>query len=247
MNWLHTRKVQLILFFVSLGNDVESVCDDTFEGMKIMKGIELHLCSGGVDDHFFTDRIAITVDKNLIHNLYYDWNQISGEVVCIDDFLALLISNGVIMEQGELCDMRERCYIYKGNMFFYTKNNKTIEELFEFVDSELLQLFIFDIGGASINIENKYKLMIHTDEDIHRNLPHVHVIKGGDNVRYLLASLERIKTDKCSRNILRDEKKIIISGIKRNIKNLWAMWNAYNDGYVSPVIDFDGVQYYPES
>lgn len=215
--------------------------------MKNMKGIELHLCSGGIDDPFFTDRIAITVNKHLIQEINYDWNQISGQAICIDEFLALLIADGVIKEQGEPCDMRERCYIHKGNMFFYTKNNKTIEELFEFVDSELLQLFIFDIGGASINIDNKYKLVIHTDEDIHRNMPHVHVIKDQDNVRYLLDSLERIKTDKCSRNILRDEKKIIIPGIKRNIDDLWAMWNAYNDGYISPVIDFDGVQYYSES
>ena len=72
-------------------------------------------------------------------------------------------------------------------------------------------------GGASREYHG-YKFIVRSDEDRHKNMPHIHVEKDGVSPRYLLSNLERIASDKCLKDHLRDEKKIIKPYIKKNIE-----------------------------
>ena len=76
-------------------------------------------------------------------------------------------------------------------------------------------------------------------------MPHVHVVKDDESVRYSLVTLERI--DKCSRSFLRDEKKKIRPALEKYLPRLQEYWTAAMNGYRPPEFDFHGKQYYPES
>ena len=89
--------------------------------------------------------------------------------------------------------------------------------------------------------------IIHPDEDIHKNTPHVHVRRDDEETRYYLESLERFPNDKVSRRFLKDEKKRIKPYLLKNKEKLYEYWNLYMNGYTTPAMNEEGKQYYKES
>lgn len=141
----------------------------------------------------------------------------------------------------------EDVYIKHKNSLLSLNENKHIADVFRFFKTRKIELVYFYIaGGASVNCEG-YKFVVHPDEDIHKYTPHVHVKRNGNAVRYHLDTLEKFKQDDGGREFERDEKKIIIPGLKKHRKQLWGYWNYYMGGYVPPEIDEEGYQYYKES
>ena len=67
------------------------------------------------------------------------------------------------------------------------------------------------------------------------------------SVRYSLDTFKRFEQDIPSREHKRDEKKIIIPALKKNVKRLYGFWNQYMSGYIPPDEDENGKQYYKES
>lgn len=138
-------------------------------------------------------------------------------------------------------------YIENRGTLYSFQNDKKIVDIFSFFKTnKIIITYFFVAGGASITCDG-YKFVIHTNEEIHRNTPHVHVELDDMSVRYYLDTFERFPNDKYSREYKRDEKKIIIPGLKRNKNKLWQYWNCYMNGYVPPEIDERGKQYYKES
>lgn len=141
----------------------------------------------------------------------------------------------------------ENIYIKRHGALLGLNEDKSLCDIFKFFKAKRIEaIYFFVAGGASVNCEG-YKLVIHTNEEIHRNTPHVHVVKDNMSVRYHLETLERFSQDKCSREYKRDEKKIIIPGILKNKQQLIKLWRDYNGGYEPPVMDIKGNQYYKES
>lgn len=127
------------------------------------------------------------------------------------------------------------------------QKDEPLTELFAFFKRAKIEIdYILVLGGASIHC-NGYRFTIHPNEEIHKHRPHVHVIKNDTSVRYSIDTFERFEHDTLSREHQRDEKKIIIPTIKKNKKRLYVFWNQYMNGYIPPIEDENGKQYYKES
>jgi len=73
------------------------------------------------------------------------------------------------------------------------------------------------------------------------------VKKNGKSVRYHLDTLKRFEKDDFPREYKRDEKKIILPCIERNLTELIELWNYNMNGYITPDLGENGCQYYKES
>ena len=125
------------------------------------------------------------------------------------------------------------------------ENDKALDQVFSDFQTEHLTFLHFYVGGGGSIEYNGYRFAVHSDESIHKHMPHVHVIKDEESVRYSLITLERI--DDCSHVFLRDEKKIILPALKKHLPRLQEFWTAAMGGYRPPEFDFNNKQYYPES
>ena len=101
-----------------------------------------------------------------------------------------------------------RLYIHIEDTLFGLQEDKLLKDIFNHFSVDNIQFAYFLVGGASIHCSG-YRFVIHPDEGIHRNTPHVHVCKDNYSVRYSLITLERFKQDSFPRTYARDEKKII--------------------------------------
>lgn len=136
-------------------------------------------------------------------------------------------------------------YIKRKDYLLAFERDKVLDEVFSDFQTENLEFAHFYVaGGASVECDG-YRFVIHSNESVHRNMPHVHVIKDDESVRYSLVSLERI--DECSRMFLRDEQKRILPALKKHLPRLKEYWIAAMGGYRPPEFDFKNKQYYPES
>ena len=136
-------------------------------------------------------------------------------------------------------------YIKRKDHLLAFEQDKTLAEVFTDFQTDHLELVHFYVaGGASFECQG-YRFMVHTNEGNHQHLPHVHVIKDDENVRYSLVTLKRL--DDCSRTFLRDEKKKILPALEKHLPRLQEYWTAAMGGYRPPEFDLKNKQYYPES
>lgn len=141
----------------------------------------------------------------------------------------------------------ENVYIKHKGYLIGLQHNKRLTDIFQFFKKSIVVFdYILVAGGASCEYHG-YKFIVHSNEDIHKNMPHVHVEKDGVAPRYHLGTLERIATDKYLPDHLRDEKKIIKPYIRKHIKWFNEKWLMSVNGYIPPVETETGLQYCKES
>lgn len=113
---------------------------------------------------------------------------------------------------------------YVNNRIDETSCNIKFKDVLNFcnLDSIVIIYSVLPIGGEIANYHG-YKLYIHSDEEIHRNLPHVHIKCGGEETRINLLTLEIMDDDIFNS---RKDKKKVMSYLKDN-QEKWI--NYYND------------------
>ena len=213
-----------------------------------MKRVVVTVYISGESDEYFSDTVMIYKPhssfrkKFVIDNGKENVDRISD---LIDKFKSEANKDeldGWFMESMNF----KTIYIKTDNALLGIQEDKNITDVFDFFRCEKLDFVFFDVGGASAEYMG-YRFTVHPNEEIHRNTPHVHVKKCDEEVRYYLDTLERFPKDKVSREIMRDEKKIIIPYLQKNKSKLYRYWNEYINGYIPPMEDADGRQYYVES
>lgn len=141
----------------------------------------------------------------------------------------------------------ETVYIKYKKAFISLQSDKIVSEILNFLKNNKIELIYIKVtGGASIH-NTGYTFTVHSNEEIHKNNPHVHVVKDSTSVRYSLRTFKRFPNDKCPREYKRDEKKIIIPTLKKNKAKLWDFWKCSTGGFIPTVIDKEGNEYYKES
>ncbi len=210
---------------------------------------EIH-CVVGMNDEFFSQDILIRKPKI---SVIFSFDEEDLDIAGIS-YISQLIYHiktvnccveSLISEFGMENFSVLTTYIKRHNYLLGIVDDKTIEQVFlDFQTDHLTFLHFYVRGGGSIEC-NGYRFVVHSDEIIHKHMPHVHVIKGEESVRYSLVTLERI--DDCSHEFKRDEKKIILPALKKNLSRLQEYWIAAMGGYRPPEFDFNNKQYYPES
>ena len=210
-----------------------------------MKTITFHAYICGMSENAFTDKIMIYEPIAKFEKIFcYD----ELPIKTISEFIDLVKNDASVFlgESGTEQLNVERLYIQTADALIGMQNDKLLDDVFAYFSTDNIQLAYFLVGGASIRCMG-YKFVVHPNEDIHRNKPHVHVCKDEDSVRYSLITLERFKQDSLPRTYNRDEKKVIIPFLRENQDTLMAYWNHYINGYTVPDLDEHGQQYYPES
>lgn len=141
----------------------------------------------------------------------------------------------------------ETLYVETDSAFLGFQEDKTVAQLCSELSMDEPKLaYIFVPGGASISCQG-YKFVIHSDEQVHRGTPHVHVKKNGISVRYYLDTLERFPGDALGPEHRRDERRKILPALRRLQPQLQEMWDLNIKGYRTPELGESGEQYYPES
>lgn len=216
--------------------------------MKIVS-IRIHVC--GMSDKNFTKYIMIYKPyKTMKHTFLLKGDKCKS--MRISDLLVEFTKSKAYKhfecKYSSTSKLRwQDVYIQKKGNLFGLQEDKCLDDIFAFFSISKLTIdYFFVAGGASMSC-NGYRYVVHPDEDIHRNTPHVHVERDDMSVRYHLDTLERFTSDKCGREFKRDEKKIIIPTLKKYNEKLWEYWNIYINGYIPPVIDENGNQFYKES
>lgn len=138
-------------------------------------------------------------------------------------------------------------YIQTNDAFLGLQENKRIADIISYFGDDRIEFVYFCvIGGASFWCDG-YRFIVHPNEDIHRFHPHVHVKRDDDETRYSLDTLTRFPDDTFSREFKRDEKKVILPYLRKNQAKLQRYWDYYINGYIPPMEDSDGKQFYSES
>ena len=167
-------------------------------------------------------------------------SQLIHEIKTVNHCVESLIS-----ESGMENFSVQTTYIKRKDYLLGLEDDKPLDQVFaDFHTKHLTFVHFYVTGGSSFEC-NGYRFVVHSKEKGHEHMPHVHVGKDGESVRYSLVTYDRL--DDCSRVFLRDEKNIIIPAIKTHLPRLKEFWTAAMGGYRPPEFDFNNKQYYPES
>lgn len=125
------------------------------------------------------------------------------------------------------------------------KTDKDLEQIFNDLHTDELEIVLFIVGGASLHCETNYRFTVHSDEKIHAHMPHVHVSKAEVEVRYSLDTL--LPIDPMVNPHKRDYKKVIRPFLEQHQQELLTMWKQNLNDYTTPTITEDDRQYYSVS
>lgn len=215
-----------------------------------MKKVDFTVYFCGITEGTFSERIMIYAAHDSYRKTYSIGEDIpeDGEVSDIikafkldansdNNPLAHLVDNSVRIDTA---------YLHINDTLYGFQYDKKLLDIFGDFDTEYLELAYFHAGGASLSYHG-YQFVVHSDEKIHEHRPHVHVKRNGNATRYSLDTLTHFPEDAFCREFQRDEKKIIIPFLEKNIEKLSGYWDLAMKGYIPPVEDERGKQYYRES
>lgn len=203
----------------------------------------------GMSEETFSEQITIYKPNSSIIRNFTEETLQELSIVYISELVDFLKKDAVIIENLGPWGIENfsiaTVYIQHHASLFGIQEDKTISSVFRDFETYQLEFAYFVVGGASIHNETSYKFTIHPDEKIHEYMPHVHVSKGGVEIRYSLETL--LPIDSLINPHKRDNKKIITPFLQQHQEQLLEMWRYYTKGYTTPVISQEGKQFYKES
>ena len=198
--------------------------DDYSDYVCMYKPYEIYVCR-------FNRELSIDCSySEIISGAFHEYiNQCEGDTYSIEDFY-----------------MYSKQYIKYGKYLVGCKVDRSLSQIKVDLGVENICIELFVYGGGASIVCNGYLFVVHPNEDVHKHSPHVHVNHDGYSVRYSLVTFERYPDDVCSREYIRDEKKIILPFIKKRYSFFMDNWNKAQKGYEMPAVDERGVQYCDE-
>lgn len=203
----------------------------------------------GMSEETFSDQIMIYKPNSSIIRIFTEDELQKLSIVYVSELIDYLKKDAEISENLGTWGLENfsivTIYILHHDYFLGMQEDKTISAVFRDFETHQLEFAYFVVGGASIYNETSYRFTIHPNEKIHEHMPHVHVSKGGVEIRYSLETL--LPIDPLINPHKRDNKKIITPFLQHNQERLLEMWKYYIKGYTTPEITQDGQQFYSES
>lgn len=207
----------------------------------------IHTC--GMSEETFSEQIMIYRPTHTKTKVFSQKDLDSLGIVRVSELVEYIKQDDAICEILGEWGLENICtatiYIQHQNYLLGLLEDKTLSDIFNYFSTERLEFVFFIVGGASIHNETDYRFTVHPNEDVHRHMPHVHVLKDGVEIRYSLETLQPI--DLLVNPHKRDNKKIIMPFLEKNQEKLMGLWRLYMDGYTSPAITQEGQQFYAES
>lgn len=211
--------------------------------------LRFHFYFCGMNEETFSDQIMIyKPNSSILRSFTADTLQ-ELSIVYISELIDFLKKDKVISEKLGVWGLGQfsitTVYIQYHGYLLGLQEDKTISSVFRDFETHQLEFAYFVVGGASIHNETSYKFIIHTNENNHKYMPHIHVSKGGVEIRYSLETL--LPIDPLINPHKRDNKKIITPFLQHHQEQLLEMWRYYTKGYTTPEITQEGQQFYSES
>lgn len=204
----------------------------------------------GMADGLFSEKIMLWPAVGKFEKLYAYPNGVPPTLKVsdvIERFKADAHADGQALGELETEHLQaDTVYVKADDAMLELREDKQLSDMFSYFSLDELTLVFISAGGASFHCQG-YQFIVHTNDDIHKNTPHVHVKRSGCQTRYYLETLTRFPNDKFSREFQRDEKRIILPYLRENKERLLGYWNHYLNGYLPPAEDENGMQYYKES
>ena len=169
-------------------------------------------------------------------------------IVKVSDLINHMKSKRLAEERLGDRGMDDFCYlttyiIYQDYLLGF-KEDKAVSEILKYLNTDQLNFAYFIVGGASLHNES-YRFTVHSNEQVHEHMPHVHVSKDDIVIRYSLDTLSPIDTLVYPHR--RDQRKSILPFLRKNKDRLLEMWKHSINGYSTPEFTVDGSQFYRES
>lgn len=200
----------------------------------------------GMGDGLFSEKIMLWPAVDKLEKLYAYPDGVPP-TLRVSELIAQFKTDEPTLGEWETENFQvDTVYVQTDDAMLGLLEDKLLSDMFSYFSLDELTLVFISSGGASFECRG-YQFIVHSNEDIHKNTPHVHVKRSGCETRYSLETLERFPKDKFSREFQRDEKKIILPCLRENKDRLLADWNRCMNGYRPPIYDENGMQYYRES
>lgn len=211
--------------------------------------IRFHLYFCGMSEETFTEKIMIYQPNYSIERTYT-----AGDL----ERLGICTAGGLVEHMKQSQEIQENLgdwglenftwehiYILHQDYMLGLDEDKSLEDICRYLNTDHLELAWFQVGGASLHNEMGYTFTVRSKEHNHQHLPHVHVSKDGAEARYALETLEPL--DHLEQPLKRDDRKVIRPFLQKNQNLLKEMWRHNMNGYCTPALSEEGKQFYPES
>lgn len=228
-----------------------SRCDDSIndkrgESMRIIE-FKVHFC--GMSKELYADHCMIYKPNHSLTQMYLFNDLRDKSIISVGELIQYIKSDPQIKKQlgewgTEVFDVQTVFFKYQ-NYLLGLQEDKAIEQVFEDLGTDSLQMRFFVVGGASLHNERGYRFVINSKEKGHEHMPHVHVEHANGTVRFLLETLEPI--DDMIQPHKRDYKKRILPILENLKPQLIEQWNINIKGYTTPTLSENTDQFYSVS
>lgn len=222
------------------------------EGQKevdIMRYIEfkVHFC--GMSEELYAEHCMIFKPNHTLTRTYSLDELTDRSVVSISELIQHIKADDQIKNllgewETDMFDI-QTVFFKHDRYLLGLQEDKTIEQVFEDLNTDTLQMRFFVVGGASFHCEGGYKFLVRSKEKGHEHMPHVHVEHADAAVRFSLETLEPI--DEMLQPHKRDYKKRILPYLKKNQSTFMELWNKNIHGYTTPTLSENDDQFYSVS
>ncbi len=214
-----------------------------------MRTIEfkVHFC--GISDELYAEHCMIYKPCHSLTRSYSLDDLTDRSIVCISELIRYIKADEQIKDhlgewETEMFDVQTVFFKYD-DYLLGLQEDKPIEQIFEDLNADTLQIRFFVVGGASLHNERGYRFVIKSKEKGHEHMPHVHVEHAAGTVRFLLETLEPI--DEMIQPHKRDYNKRILPILKKKQLQLMEQWNKNIKGYTTPALSENDDQFYSVS
>ena len=215
--------------------------------MNIMKRIKFVISLCGMSEKLFEEHILLWGPyRQLI--IYFTLLELeTAKIEKVSDLIDHLKNDVDMLQLDELAYKSfvfDHIFVNHEDSLYRLNENKSISDLFQDFPEDDIELHYIVISGGASLVSMGYRFVVHPDEEVHKNMPHVHVIKDGNNARYSLETLKIIDANskKAEDFFKREEKKKIIPVLKEQYDWFIKKWNLYQKGYVPSETNEDGME-----
>lgn len=159
-----------------------------------MKKVTFSVYYCGISEELFAPNIRIYKPHDSICRQYVFENEIGADWK-ISDLIQKFLTDVRDIDTWTAENVQpSRIYVQTSSALYGFLEDKKIAEVFSDFETDDLMLAFFCVGGASFE-SNGYHFIVHPSEEIHKNLPHVHVRRNENITRYDLNTLKRFPKD----------------------------------------------------
>lgn len=215
--------------------------------MNIMKRIKFVISLCGMSEKLFDEHILLWGPHKQLIVYFTSYELEIAKIENVSDLIDNLRKDVDMLQLDEFACKNfvfDHIFVNHEDSLYRLNENKSISDLFQDFPEDDIELHYIVISGGASFVSRGFRFVVHPNEDVHKNMPHIHVIKDGNSARYSLETFKIIDANgrKAADYFKREEKKKILPVLREQYDWFIKNWNLYQKGYVPSEINEDGIQ-----